>query len=132
MKIILNELSFTSIKDFTDYLATKYEKDSVLSEVVHLKINYDATTPQDNSELIHFLQRPERPCIYKINLIPRPLSPEQADFNRLLHKVYLEVKSQKDSPDLTEEMPIIRKAKKNWVEGKKSKPYRFTDPTPPP
>ncbi len=122
MKIILNELSFTSVKDFTDYLETRYEKDPV-SATVHLKINYDATDPKNNRDLIQFLQMPERLCIYKINLIPEPLSKEQADFNQLLNKVYLENRSQKGISDFIEESPVnIRKAKKNWVEGKKVSP----------
>lgn len=109
------------MKDFTDYLENTYEKDPLLSEAVHLKINYDATEPKSNRDLIHFLQMPKRRCIYKIDLIPEPLSTEQVNFNRLLRKVYLEMKSPKGS-SAHEAMPIIRKAKKNWVEEKKAGP----------
>ncbi|BCA96441.1 hypothetical protein TUM19329_28020 [Legionella antarctica] len=121
MKIILNELSFTSIKDFTSYLETNYEKDP-LPATVHLKINYDAINSQNNSDLIDFLQT-ERRCIYKLNLIPEPLSKKQAAFNQLLNKVYLKNTGQHGCSDFTEELPVsIRKAKKNWVEEKKVSP----------
>ena len=110
MNIIIDKLDFSNINDFTDYLINQYEQDKALIDEVHLSISYDAREPENNTKLLNFILMPERSRRYKVDLIPKPYTLEQAAFNRLLEQVY----------ETGELAPVIvRKAKLNWVESKK-------------
>lgn len=113
MKIVLGNLSFSSVQEFTAYIERQYEQNKALTQDLHLAINYDALDSKSNKELLQFFQRPERTRNYKINLTPKPLTKEQIILNRFLIDGYLANKKKNNSENNNEGSSSIkiRKAK---------------------